>query len=399
GYVGGAVAQATIPNVNAYGIMFGLGTNPTADGSFGSINYAAYITGSGVVQVFESGTQVASVNVAITNGDAIAVSYDGSNVRYLRNGVVFRTVPVAITVPLYFDSSFATPGAVLTNIRFMPQSSNSWVSIGGLGKPDNYATYGGTFGAGGNITGQMTLAQVPNFIPPNGITDSLIGGNLRSANWAGVTYGPGAVGWLLERDTGNFYGNSMRLRGYIMGGDYVQPYTWPVQNGDGSYPIGYYVGPEGALWGNGRTARYVQISAAGDMYANGFQLVNGQLTLTNTILIAPKYGDNVVGSISGGGQYYTVGNNIAFTDKYVGTYAASMTNSSGNLTFAWSTESSSGAITLRITGTSSQSCIVYATGRLIAGQELDMIVRCNIIDVTSNFTRNVETFFTIGSPS
>jgi hypothetical protein len=78
----------------------------------------------------------------------LAVVYDGSAVRYYRNGAVLKTTTLAtpIAAPLFFDSSFLYQGAALSNIRFGPLSSNNWAMVGDAGKPQDNATVGAPAG-------------------------------------------------------------------------------------------------------------------------------------------------------------------------------------------------------------------------------------------------------------
>lgn len=137
-YPGAAFASAV---VDKGGLMFGLNTDPTANTSYASIDYAIYPRADGVIGCYEGGVDRLSIGTYAA-GDLLGVAYDGSVVRYYRNGVVLRTVTPAapITAPLFFDSSFAESGASLSNIRFGPLSSNAWSAIGGTGKPADNAS-------------------------------------------------------------------------------------------------------------------------------------------------------------------------------------------------------------------------------------------------------------------
>jgi hypothetical protein len=72
------------------------------------------------------------------------------------------------------------------------------------------------------------------------------------------------------------------MRGEINGGAFIG-YTWPAAG-----QIGFHVGPNGALFGNANNGRYAQITADGNMYMPGFVHENGQLTLTNTVIVTPR---------------------------------------------------------------------------------------------------------------
>jgi len=131
GYPGGAYVSVVVDNLG-HSSMFGLNRDPTADASYCSIDYAWYITGGTNGYIYEScGNSASGITLAV--GDVLAVTYDGISVKYLQNGVVRRTVTVAITVPLYFDSSFHTAGVTSTfsNLRFGAMTSAAYATLAG----------------------------------------------------------------------------------------------------------------------------------------------------------------------------------------------------------------------------------------------------------------------------
>lgn len=145
GFAGGAFVSGSVDGLCT--LMFGLNTDPHTDANFASIDFAIYAYVNGTLQAYESGVQRANLgNYAA--GDLLSVIYDGSAVRYCKNGAVLYTSVLAapVTGPLYLDSSFNSPGAALSNIRFGPMSSNAWGSIGGQGKPQDNATVGAPSG-------------------------------------------------------------------------------------------------------------------------------------------------------------------------------------------------------------------------------------------------------------
>ncbi|TYQ19924.1 UNVERIFIED_ORG: hypothetical protein JN05_01292 [Zoogloea ramigera] len=111
------------------------------------------------------------------------------------------------------------------------------------------------------------------FIQNASITNAKIAGDIWSSNWA-----PGAngSGWYLQR-SGDFYANSVRLRGNIAGGAYTG-YSWPANNG-----TGYYLGPEGLLLGNPSTGRYLQVEGDGTLHAPGFSIENGRANFSGNV--------------------------------------------------------------------------------------------------------------------
>jgi len=124
GYAGGAAAKVTIPKATGYDMFFGLNSDPATDGSYTSLDYALHIPGGGTVEYWENGSLVASLG-SMGDGDVLEIIYNGSTLRCLRNGQQMRSTALSTAAVLYFDSSFSTPGATMTNIRFAPMSDVS----------------------------------------------------------------------------------------------------------------------------------------------------------------------------------------------------------------------------------------------------------------------------------
>jgi hypothetical protein len=99
--------------------MVGLNSDPTTDQAYGSIDYAMYPHGSGILYAYESGSLAATFG-SYSPGDDLQVVYDGALVRYLQNGTVLREVMAGPNLQFYLDSSFYDPGATATDIRFGP---------------------------------------------------------------------------------------------------------------------------------------------------------------------------------------------------------------------------------------------------------------------------------------
>jgi hypothetical protein len=127
GFVGGAFASATVDALCT--VMFGLNTDPHTDASFGSIDFAIYAYVDGTLFAYANGNNLTpNSNIGTyAAGDSLQVICDGSTVRYCKKGVVLHTLTLSAPVagPLYLDSSFSSPGAALSNIRFGPMSDNS----------------------------------------------------------------------------------------------------------------------------------------------------------------------------------------------------------------------------------------------------------------------------------
>jgi hypothetical protein len=127
----GAFASAVAGQATAH-IMFGLnGSDTTSNSGEVNLDYAIYLTSAGRYDVYQSNVS-ASAGGGFGDyvvGDSFSVLDDGSSIRYLKNGVNFYTSQIAASkLPnkqLYFDSSFHTVGGKLTNIRFIPLTSNA----------------------------------------------------------------------------------------------------------------------------------------------------------------------------------------------------------------------------------------------------------------------------------
>jgi hypothetical protein len=115
-------------------VMAGLNQDPTLDAIYTSLDYAWYCNSGALLEIYESGVgQPFTGSTTYSTADNFGIAYDGETVRYIRNGVTVREV-VRLGLSLSFDSSFYTPGAGITDIRFGPQPSttnlNSFVTRG-----------------------------------------------------------------------------------------------------------------------------------------------------------------------------------------------------------------------------------------------------------------------------
>lgn len=123
-YVGGAFCSAR-PNQTNAAIAFGLTTDPTADAAQNSIDFAWLLNTNGTLDIIENGslTELGG-GETYTTSTVLSVHYDGVNVRYLKNGVVKRTVsPGTANLALFFDSSFNTVNGQLNDVAFGPSGS------------------------------------------------------------------------------------------------------------------------------------------------------------------------------------------------------------------------------------------------------------------------------------
>jgi hypothetical protein len=184
-FAGGAYASVTVhPKQLAEDAMFGL--NDTALTPFWTdINYAIYFT-NGLLQVYEEGAFKGSFGTYAV-GEVYTVSYDGYNLRYLRNGVPFYQRGEINNKALFFDSALYNAGGRLAGVRFGPQpkgrranllDASTWVlgstgSQPGFSAVDQAAESQIVFATAPDNTQRMvwrgTSADVPN--PGNGAGD------------------------------------------------------------------------------------------------------------------------------------------------------------------------------------------------------------------------------------
>jgi hypothetical protein len=291
-YVGGAYASVKVPTATA--LMFGLNSDPTTDSSYSSIDYALYLTASGGLQIYNSGTSIQTVGSYIA-GDILAVTYDGVTVRYLKNGTVIGTpITANITNNLYFDSSFYTSGASLSNVQFGPLTSIGTVTATAASKlnksaadtltgPITVSTTGGivagnlTWDNTGTRTGGKGVAITPKgIVGHNGTTSTFV---------VDATTGDATFSGALSAATGNF-------TGAVYGGSYTNSYAWPAAGG-----TGFYLGSSGLLLGtaNGTNPKYFQVTGEGNVYAPGFSIVAGTATFSGTLSGAIVNTDQIVG--------------------------------------------------------------------------------------------------------
>lgn len=109
-YPGGA-GVAFIADQDNVALMVGLNTNPAADDSYTSMDYALYLRSDSLVGVYESNVSQGTFGSYAVD-DVFAVTYDGNDVAYYRNGALFKSTPASAGLKLYLDSSFNGLGSV-----------------------------------------------------------------------------------------------------------------------------------------------------------------------------------------------------------------------------------------------------------------------------------------------
>jgi len=111
-------------------VMVGLSVNPLASPSYTNLAYAWY-NNAGTLQIFESGTLIGSYgSVSLT--DRVAITFDGSTVTYLLNGVSQRTASITGTAFHGMVSFYNINGGV-NSLSFGPTTTIDVIDTSGLG--------------------------------------------------------------------------------------------------------------------------------------------------------------------------------------------------------------------------------------------------------------------------
>jgi hypothetical protein len=110
--------------------VIGLAVDPISNISYPGIAYAFDVGnygggGSKTWQILESGS-APGVTGSYTEATVFAITYDGSNVLYMVNETVVRTVAVA-GLTLFAKGSFAYPGEGINSLRFGPTANISTI--------------------------------------------------------------------------------------------------------------------------------------------------------------------------------------------------------------------------------------------------------------------------------
>ncbi|WP_291967948.1 hypothetical protein [Maribacter sp.] len=105
----------TADQSNKY-VMIGLSTTPHTSASYTNLDYAMYMVTNSNIQIRENGASLGYVS-GYSAGDRLSINIDClGNVTYLRNDIVIFSSSKKATNPLYFDSSFHSVDASISNI-------------------------------------------------------------------------------------------------------------------------------------------------------------------------------------------------------------------------------------------------------------------------------------------
>jgi hypothetical protein len=161
GFKYGAFCSARANQTNTLH-MIGLATsqvNGNMTFTFAGISYAWYFN-VGTLQIYESGTQIASYGT-YTTSTVVSITFDGTNIIYWKDGVSQRTVARSVGVPLYFGYAGLTAGASVNSVQFDAFGSTTYA---GRNIVATTGSFSGTFYSPGSVV------QVNSFTYSNNAT-------------------------------------------------------------------------------------------------------------------------------------------------------------------------------------------------------------------------------------
>jgi hypothetical protein len=123
-------------------VMVGLNADPTTNSSYTHIDAAWYCRNDGILEIWEGNASLGTFG-AYTTSTELAITYDGSNVRYYKDRVLRQTTAYT-SQTLYADSSFNTPGAAVNSLHFGPGTSLEAVGTPGMEEEAATETYSST---------------------------------------------------------------------------------------------------------------------------------------------------------------------------------------------------------------------------------------------------------------
>ena len=158
----------------------------------------------------------------------------------------------------------------------------------------------------------------------------------------------------------------VNIRGDIMGGSYTSA-NWPAAGGQG-----FFLGQAGLLLGNANNGKFVLIYADGNMYMPGFTHENGQLTLTNTVIVTPRLRTDFF--ISVGNLYLNSQVNTSSYQSFA--LDAVLNNGTGPYRYNWSFQMEEGDIAMGADPSNTNGIVrARGTNRICSG-----FLTCTVTD-------------------
>ena len=160
-YTNGIIVTFKANNLYSY-TMAGLNTDPALNASYTGLDHAFYMVPGGGLYIYESGTQVAGFSSTYTTTDVLEIYYLAGVLKYKKNGVVLRTVSIALNLTFYFDSSFVNGYSGINSVT-MKYFTSTTSNLSGSITETNVSTYIGNAAIGAAQIGSLALVGTDNF--------------------------------------------------------------------------------------------------------------------------------------------------------------------------------------------------------------------------------------------
>ncbi|MGM9516929.1 hypothetical protein ACS5PK_21975, partial [Roseateles sp. DB2] len=241
GIAGGASVSFRATQTNAF-VMVGLKTAPDSGYSPTSLNWGLYLYGDGSLRYTVGGTPTTVGSYAV--GDLLAVTHDGTTVRYFKNGQLLASLSAPTTQALYAATSHHTAGSKVDDLRFEPYT--------GTGRGIDAGTASLWKASGASLNGGSVVKTTTTAVWDAGVTSTQgIAGGASVSFRATQTNAYVMVGLKTDPDGG--YGSSSLNWGLYLCGDGSLRYTV----GGAPTPVGTYaVGDLLAVTHDGTTVHY-----------------------------------------------------------------------------------------------------------------------------------------------
>jgi len=193
GYLDYSYVSAKASQTTCY-MMMGLNTDPAADNSYASIDYAWYFIADGTLNIYENGAQILTATTcgSYTTATVLSIVAGPGFVNYYKDGVVIRSIARGATT-LYFDSSFYPSGSMNSiNFRTFSDSifaASEGVNVFGRSIYKNSGTPGAWSGQAYSITKYTNSAYCS--AKANAVMDAMFGLNsdpYTDSNYASLDY-------------------------------------------------------------------------------------------------------------------------------------------------------------------------------------------------------------------
>ncbi|MBK7851617.1 MAG: T9SS type A sorting domain-containing protein [Bacteroidetes bacterium] len=108
--------------------MIGL-SNTDGGPGYNTIQYAFYLTNTGALQIYETGTSRGAFGT-YTTGDTLKIAIENNVVKYYKNSTAVYISNIAPTLPLYVDVSTNSIGATVSDVRISNGNISTFTASG-----------------------------------------------------------------------------------------------------------------------------------------------------------------------------------------------------------------------------------------------------------------------------